>query len=501
MTAQYSKPGKLPSNWITTFLVFFLCLICVILVQGLQAPNFFDDAYITFRYARNISQGQGFVYNQGEKVLGTTSPLFALLLAGPAWVFDTEVIPSTSFYISVLADTINLLLIYRLARELFKNQILAILTAIVFLLQPFRINVATGGMETSLFITGLLLVYDRYLFGKRSYGAAFWGAVVILIRPDAILALIPLFIHWVYQDWKEAVRGAIITVVITLPWIVWATLYFGSPLPHTITAKSITYKILTGEAVYYLLTFLGTGTIGPYASPLYLLPGFLVVLPVFVIGLYQVTKELPKIAVIVFYPALYLIVMSVVNPAMYFSWYYPPLIPGLLFGIFSFIWFALRIPPKQKIVLASAAGILLLAVPGFLLRTNPGWPLSREREIAFWDASHTIKDQALSDKVLFAPDIGVIGWALEEVKILDPIGLVSPEALPYSEKLPSDQLVAVEMILEKEPDFIISLDQFINPAVTDNQSFQSSYTSIYEQNVKIVNTTQSLHIFQLNEEN
>lgn len=41
-----------------------------------------DDAYITFRYARNLVEDAGFVYNPGEHVLGTTTPLYTLLLAG-----------------------------------------------------------------------------------------------------------------------------------------------------------------------------------------------------------------------------------------------------------------------------------------------------------------------------------------------------------------------------------------------------------------------------------
>src|SRR5690348_1608071 len=40
-----------------------------------------EDAYITLRYADNIAAGRGFVYNPGEQVLGTTTPLFTLILA------------------------------------------------------------------------------------------------------------------------------------------------------------------------------------------------------------------------------------------------------------------------------------------------------------------------------------------------------------------------------------------------------------------------------------
>ena len=41
-----------------------------------------DDAFITYRYARNFMAGDGLVYNPGQNVLSTTAPLYALLLGG-----------------------------------------------------------------------------------------------------------------------------------------------------------------------------------------------------------------------------------------------------------------------------------------------------------------------------------------------------------------------------------------------------------------------------------
>ena len=40
-----------------------------------------EDFLITLRYAENLAGGHGFVYNPGERVLGTTTPLYALFLA------------------------------------------------------------------------------------------------------------------------------------------------------------------------------------------------------------------------------------------------------------------------------------------------------------------------------------------------------------------------------------------------------------------------------------
>ena len=68
---------------ILTALAFFFALVTNYYLD-------YDDAYITYRYAQRIAHGQGFTYNDGEKVLGTSTPLYTLLLSVPAFLgFDT----------------------------------------------------------------------------------------------------------------------------------------------------------------------------------------------------------------------------------------------------------------------------------------------------------------------------------------------------------------------------------------------------------------------------
>ncbi len=40
-----------------------------------------DDAFISFRYAQNLVEGRGLVYNEGERVEGYTNPLWTLWVA------------------------------------------------------------------------------------------------------------------------------------------------------------------------------------------------------------------------------------------------------------------------------------------------------------------------------------------------------------------------------------------------------------------------------------
>src|SRR4030042_4093279 len=61
-----------------------LIALLAVAARLIPGPRTIDDAYITFRYAQNLLQGDGLVYNPGQMVLGTTTPVYALLMAGLA---------------------------------------------------------------------------------------------------------------------------------------------------------------------------------------------------------------------------------------------------------------------------------------------------------------------------------------------------------------------------------------------------------------------------------
>ena len=81
-------PGSTRSRVpVSALLVALAGLVVGILAAGIS----YDDAWITYRYAYNLAAGNGFVYNPGERVFGTSAPGYALALAllslpNPEWV-------------------------------------------------------------------------------------------------------------------------------------------------------------------------------------------------------------------------------------------------------------------------------------------------------------------------------------------------------------------------------------------------------------------------------
>ena len=57
-----------------------LLLVLAGIVAIANRDSSYDDSYITFRYAANFAKGEGLVYNEGSEILGTTAPLYALVL-------------------------------------------------------------------------------------------------------------------------------------------------------------------------------------------------------------------------------------------------------------------------------------------------------------------------------------------------------------------------------------------------------------------------------------
>ena len=463
-------------------LIWVVAIIGVLIFQGLPGPRILDDAFITFRYARNIFSGIGFVYNPGELVQGTTTPLYTLILVLFSFVFGTERIPDISFGIALVADVLNTWLLYRIGKFILKQDLVAFLLAIVFLLQPLRINVAKSGMETSFFISMMLAMYDRYFIGKRALSAFIFGSLLILTRPDAVLAVGPVFLHAWWEDRLTALKAILVAILILGPWYIWATWYFGNPIPFSIYAKMATYQNYSPlESLTFLMTFLGTGTIGPYKNLIVILPGLIIALFLVILGLRWLWKNNKLGLIIVSYPILYYFIMTIRHVPVFFSWYYPPLIPGLLILFFSAFLELFSIPlwkPTKMVIPLFVFVAMLISIPITLIHFFPGWADTREIESYYDQASSSIRDQA-TNKLIFSPDIGMIGWNLKNSRILDPIGLVSPMSLKYIDKHINTSEAFMYMIQDNKPDFVFARDNFLKSIIRD-PDFIYNYQIIWQ---------------------
>jgi hypothetical protein len=187
-----------------------------------------DDAFISFQYARNLANGHGLVFNQGERVWGFTSPLQTVLLGGlSAFGLDTV---RTAFVTAFLWISGSALLLYRLGLAALSRAFAVALAGFFLFDQSQHGNY---GLESNLLIF-LQLGFLVSILGERPRTAAVVGALACLARPDSVLLVVPILLA---TSQTRRLRPLAIFAGIGAAWEIFAYLYFGSFLPQSFYGK------------------------------------------------------------------------------------------------------------------------------------------------------------------------------------------------------------------------------------------------------------------------
>jgi 4-amino-4-deoxy-L-arabinose transferase-like glycosyltransferase len=130
--------------------IFALIIVIALAARIIPGARNIDDSFITFRYSRNIIEGHGFVYNLDSRVMGTTTPLFTLIMAGIGAILNGRDFPNYAIAVSATADAITACLLYLLAKRLTGNRLPGVILGVLWALAPQSVTFAIGGMETSI---------------------------------------------------------------------------------------------------------------------------------------------------------------------------------------------------------------------------------------------------------------------------------------------------------------------------------------------------------------
>jgi arabinofuranosyltransferase len=148
-----------------------------------------DDAYISFRYARNLSDGLGLVWNPGQHVEGYTNFGWVGVLAG-LHTLGADIVLSARWLGFALAALASLLT-YLLARDLLDDDAgrAAGLAAALLLTSAGAWSLwATAGLEVPLFavlvLSAVLLHLRERTWRWPPVSGVVW-ALAVLTRPDA----------------------------------------------------------------------------------------------------------------------------------------------------------------------------------------------------------------------------------------------------------------------------------------------------------------------------
>jgi hypothetical protein len=206
-----------------------------------------DDAYISFRYARNLAEGHGLVFNEGERVEGYSNFLWTLwVAAGLSLGFEAEGWANLWGLVFYLGSI--LLLVWN--HETWNRRVadarwwipVAALGAVTH--RDWAVW-ATGGLETSLYTFLLLAAYLIVVWQTTSMRwlvlAGSIAGLASLTRPDGVMlaVMIGLFVlAYGRPRFKTATAYGISFAIIWLSFLAWRFWYYGDIVPNTYYAKS-----------------------------------------------------------------------------------------------------------------------------------------------------------------------------------------------------------------------------------------------------------------------
>ncbi len=217
--------------------------------------NSIDDAYITYRYAENLAHGHGYVFNVGERVEGTSTFLFTILLAVAALLrVDIEL---ASRCIGVACFVALVCLVFEHTRKIFGGAFgswLACGAALLIASSTALAFHAAIGMELLLYT----LLLNAGVFGYccnannpcQSPHWMLWLALAAATRTEGLFVGIALLVCRGLRGVSMGIRTALRSNATALAWptlelgavflplSVFRRLYFGTWVPNSVVAKS-----------------------------------------------------------------------------------------------------------------------------------------------------------------------------------------------------------------------------------------------------------------------
>jgi hypothetical protein len=395
-----------------------------------------DDAFISFRYAKNLADGHGLVFNVGERVWGFTSPLQTLVLALLTRVgMDTV---WAAFSTGFLWAAVTAVFLYFLGIRVLPR-ILALCLASAFLLDC---SLHGSYALESGFLVAMQTAFLLAITERRTRLACILAGLSCLVRPDSILLVLPILL--VDRDARHF-RNIFGFLLPGLLWEAFAIAYFGQVVPNSYHAKSgLTefvpfflngFKYLTGVSL--------APNLGLAATPSNLGRAVLVIASLLPLFQSKVRKQFPLVYAFVVFPWILLIAYSTIGSFPGHNWeFYSArlfLIASACIGILGTGHAVIeRIKPRTGYRWAVAAAVFAFVIvnggsrtiataAGFAARDHSYWSGARHdtyRHIANW-----VNASIPPGSTFAISEVGTFGY-YANVKIIDVSGIVTRGYLP-----------------------------------------------------------------------
>ncbi|MBK7877340.1 MAG: hypothetical protein IPJ77_16645 [Planctomycetes bacterium] len=401
-----------------TALELALLLACVLgcRLLAMRACPVYDDAFITYRYAKNLAEGAGMVFNPGaawEPVLWTTTPLYGFVLGMLAHLpFD---LVDVSRALNIACDVASAALI---ARAFGLRRLPATLGVLAFAAFPELARISVGGMEAPVFAL-LALAASSLLFAGRVAWAGVFAALACTVRPEGVLLVGVCGLELLRRP-RALLAFGVPVAAIGLATIAILNRAYGFPIPQSVLAKSH-MKAGAWERVEPILS----QSFAPHAL-------MWIAFPIALLGFVELLRRPGPLRSFVAFGLAITASYLTARPHVWGWYFYVPLASTLLAlaagceVVFErwlrarASWIELRAP--RVFAPVALAGVAIVSL---------SWPTPvTSRVYAPMHAWARAVSAREPEARILASDIGAIGWAWDGT-VLDSEGLTWPPALDY----------------------------------------------------------------------
>ncbi|APH58584.1 putative membrane spanning protein [Granulibacter bethesdensis] len=331
VSVSVSVSGSVPAPDVAFICLFIILAVVLRLIFWMYTDRIWEDALITLNPALNLWEGHGLTHHVAEpRVYSFTSGLSIMVLIvgeglGHPIAFNR--------ILSLIAAALTIFFAARIMDRAGLNRFGQSVCLSYLSTDHLQIFFGMGGMETQCAVAiGLGVVYAATF--KKNLLLGIMGGLAALARPEFLL-LDAVFIAYAIAAWRrKAIPSIAIGLAIFLPWVVFTWIYYGSPIPNTITVKSLTTGNPTPEMMIgYALNF--WKLIAPFKEFWFVqhspgpsfFPG-LVVTAVFLMGVIGIAccgqKRIPTLMATAVVVVVFCAYMIRYNVHTYFMWYRPP---------------------------------------------------------------------------------------------------------------------------------------------------------------------------------
>jgi len=460
----------------------FLVIVAAQLVHVGITDLVWEDYLISFRYSQNLAEGHGLVFTEGERVQGFSSPIQVLLPALFHWLFAADTyrpalwgyrVVSMIAFAAGGAGMSRLFLTHRSSSDS-----LAPLAFVAMLALEIKgLAFATNGMEAGFMVLFLAIGFRAAVEGVSTR----WGLAAIAwtgllyTRADGCVYIAALGITSLLFDgvgrkavWRGLLLAGLGTAILYLPWFVWSWLYFGTPIPNSVSAKSpawvleqVPWLVLSRAVLSRMVQIVGLPFEPIYSRfggwPLWTL-ACAWVLGAFSAGycLLRSSDRVGRMASLLYlFLIVYMSYVDVLSAAV--PWYLPPVaVLGMVVlarGTGQMIDRFGSGTPLAVAIQAFRGGAVLTLM--FLAVMSLAQLTVFQRVVEYGNREKVgrwLRDAVAAEESVFLEPLGYMGY-FSQRRILDASGLVTPRVVALRRE--QRGLSHMQLIAQLQPDWIV----------------------------------------------